>query len=219
MGKITSAIIQKSLIAGIQKTEQIFEFDYAMDCALNQLQKILISQRTNKWNWTKSNEKVFINLVKYFNNQDSKLDNNKGFVLCGPNGTGKTTLLKAFSLFSIGMNNKRYKVIHSQNIVDELSKYQNGFCLTGYYDRNEKYSTAIDEIGKESISNIFGNKIDPLEQVICMRYQNGLRTFGTTNLNIEQIKSRYGERLYSRFKEMFNIIKLEGSDKRIKTEI
>jgi hypothetical protein len=56
-----------------------------------------------------------------------------------------------------------------------------------------------------------------MENIIHTRYAKRFAFDGlhiTSNLNGEGIKARYGERFYSRLKEMFNIIHLPGKDRR-----
>jgi DNA replication protein DnaC len=55
-----------------------------------------------------------------------------------------------------------------------------------------------------------------MSELLKERYVNvpHNRTMVTTNLTPEQMKEKYGERVYSRMREMFNVIPIAGSDLR-----
>ena len=76
----------------------------------------------------------------------------------------------------------------------------------------------IDDLGveKESVKH-FGSEETVIEKILASRYnlfQNGIITHATTNLDATMLQEKYGERLYSRFREMFNLIILQGGDRR-----
>ena len=62
--------------------------------------------------------------------------------------------------------------------------------------------------------SFYGNKVNVIEEIILDRYdlfrKHHLITHITTNLDVEDIKEKYGERVLSRMYEMFNFIILGG---------
>jgi hypothetical protein len=73
------------------------------------------------------------------------------------------------------------------------------------------------DIGTEDIKNNFGNKTNVMADIIFNRYKNnvvGDLTHAETNLSANQIEEFYGQRIRSRFSEMFNWIVITGEDRR-----
>lgn len=66
----------------------------------------------------------------------------------------------------------------------------------------------------------FGDQINVMGEILLSRYDlyisQGIRTHATTNLNAEELEKRYGARVRSRLREMFNLIafEAEAEDKR-----
>ena len=166
---------------------------------------------------------------------------NKGLLLCGPNGVGKSTIVKMFtSLFNL-QKIPFYSMAHlAESYVTEgptiLSRIK------------YKYNFILDDVGSEISSNFFGNKLDIFESIL-MKYEmanfpefrpdekleekvsktntvkscrnNNLKSsyiFATTNLTITDFEERYDSRVYSRIAAYFNIINFSAElDKRIES--
>lgn len=61
----------------------------------------------------------------------------------------------------------------------------------------------IDDLGLEPKEALeFGTVTTPIADLLDYRYDHGLMTVITSNLNIKQLKSHYGIRIYDRLKEM-----------------
>ena len=56
---------------------------------------------------------------------------------------------------------------------------------------------------------IYGGDYTPIQQILYNRYDRRLPTMITTNLNLELIKDRYGERLLDRFAESYRRVCLD----------
>lgn len=163
-------------------------------------------------------------ICKYFAN-DSDFEKikdgfslKKGLLILGPAGTGKTHLLKNLQ------KNPRvhYKLVQCSEVANQFScngrevlkKYSNR------YDEDEyrKTGRAFDDFGAEDIGINFSDKCETMLQVLLSLYFNLNGDFFmvhmTSNLTLSQIRERYGDRLSSRIKEMFNIIQLLGDDRR-----
>lgn len=142
---------------------------------------------------------------------DDRLDYTKGILLKGSTGRGKTMLLKIFSEFlkidqmKCKINGQEHslflQIVHAKKIASDYQK--------DGYTALEKYSNIpclmIDDIGSEmDESNNFGNKINVIENVLDMREDKNLLTFGTTNINDFSIK--YDDRTISRMNGLFNVV-------------
>jgi len=65
------------------------------------------------------------------------------------------------------------------------------------------------------VVNYFGNQANIIAEILYRRYDlNNYKTYVTTNLNGEVLKEHYGNRIFSRMKELFNDIILPGEDRR-----
>lgn len=174
---------------------------------------------------------VFELLCLYFSNDPEfeKTNNyslNKGILLIGNVGVGKTDMLRAFEY------NRRlcFRMVTCGEIslkVDENGseywKMYTGF-LPGHggsqdYFFQPNVGWAFDELGTEEIVNSYGTKVDPVFNILQNRYQkrsqipfSGLHM--TSNLNGNMLQQRYGAHIRSRIREMFNVIKIEGEDRR-----
>lgn len=95
-------------------------------------------------------------------------------------------------------------------------------------DSLSKRPLFIDELGREQLEmNAFGNKMRPIADLMALRYNNGARTFFTSNFKIETLsKGRndkgelvgYGKYIGERIQEMTNIIEMPGESRREKWE-
>ena len=178
-------------------------FDETFEHYLNLAKKMIPKFELNEYN-----EPIFNILCEYFLSDEEE----KGILLCGPVGCGKTSLMKIFSL-----NTKSsYQVISCRDVSYEFSV--NGFDAIDKYSVEIKtsankfnqntYGFCFDDLGTEDIRQHFGNKVNVLQDVILNRYDKTKKgyTHITTNLTLEQIKIIYGERFLSRMKEMFKMI-------------
>jgi hypothetical protein len=154
-----------------------------------------------------------------------KMDSSKkGLLVLGGVGKGKTTIMKK----NLGAWISAYEL---GNITDP-SNYQleirsilgKGACEWRTYITNETaiYPTTnyqpigvfIDDLGTDKTINIFGNLINPLEFSIQHLYNNGVRLWTNTNLNMKELTEKYGLRIVSRLKEMCYVVVLDGIDYR-----
>ena len=76
----------------------------------------------------------------------------------------------------------------------------------------------IDDLGHEPTVNDYGTRLEVMGEAISRRSavydRTGIPTIITSNLDIEDIVERYGERTMSRIEGMCNIIVFEGGDQR-----
>ena len=106
-----------------------------------------------------------------------------------------------------------------QKGISGLNLYTDNFAENGYGVTTKKpISLCIDDLGIENVSaKYFGTSENVIEKIIfkrCDLFQEGIITHATTNLSPSMLQEKYGDRLYSRIREMFNYIVLRGSDRR-----
>lgn len=143
--------------------------------------------------------------------------------MIGNPGAGKTLLFRAWGAVLQTPDGKKYfepfsyhscKEVadaYEENGMKGVSKWTAGSVM---YDgvKPKQIHAYFDDLGAEDIVSHFGNKKEVMEGLIYDRYDRwlkfGLRTYFTTNLSMEQIRERYGERVFSRIHHMCNIIYL-----------
>lgn len=160
----------------------------------------------------------FDKLIDYFTGNEEK-----GLMLIGGVGCGKTTLMKSFE-----WNPKASYAVKSCNEISELFAASKGKDGGGYEaikflkglmngQRNDfnqtDYGICFDDFGTETVKKHFGNESNVMEEILLARYQKKelwKYTHITTNLNAKDIIDNYGERVASRMREMFHQIPFKG---------
>ena len=139
------------------------------------------------------------------------IDPNKGILLSGPVGCGKTSLMKLMKY--IVPHQKAYEVIPSRNITFAFNNL--GYKTIEEYGNDGYY--CFDDLGIEPIGRHFGKDCNVLGEIILSRYdlytnklfhqaQSRSLTHATTNLNAQELEERYGNRVRSRMRQLFNLI-------------
>lgn len=164
------------------------------------------------------------------------LDQNKGLLLYGGTGVGKTTLMQLIPMLQPNM--PHIPLVSTSELSEQYS--MNG---PNAYDLiNFSRSFILDDIGSENKSTHYGNTTDVVSDVIkkadTLRNQiqyisiNGhgkeskrlrkaipknVKIHATTNCDLQQLKERYGDRTTSRMGGLVNAIDFSSKslDKRI----
>lgn len=163
----------------------------------------------------------------------------KGLMIIGSYGTGKTSILKTFYQIFANANHHPITVVDKNDTVQLLGRYKLGF---GYFTTNDvvkkfesifehaekeafwnRYKVGLkyfDDIMTENTASNYG-KIEIFKDILEMRYTSGARTLISLNYSgtsvddtLEALSNKYGERVYDRLFEMFNIIELKGESLR-----
>lgn len=162
------------------------------------------------------NEPVIKQLYFYIKN-DSSFDGdlNKGIMLQGKYGCGKTAILESYTLLHnhmilrFGIPILLFTFIKSVNLQEQLIKQS---------IQSFSYKPlVIDEFGRESKTiQDYGNILRPISELLSVRLDIGAVTHGTTNFTLETLASNdfYGGMIGDRLKMIFNFITLQGDSRR-----
>lgn len=166
------------------------------------------------------------------------IDINKGLLLTGPVGCGKTSLMKLIR--HIIPHKRQYQIIPCRNAVFSFNHI--GYKTIEDYGNDGFY--CFDDLGVEPTGRHYGKDCNVMGEILLSRYElfskpvslralpsNKPKSFYegskrslsrslthvTTNLNAEELESRYGNRVRSRMRQMFNLIAFdkESKDKRL----
>lgn len=164
------------------------------------------------------NRLVVMKLASYFaglrNKFTEDLDFDKGIMLYGRVGTGKTTLMQLmcesvhapFYMVAAQEIVNRYQQ-EGVSCLNDLSGLQYNHVSQKYFG-NRHLGLCIDDIGTETEGKSYGNQKNVVGEIIMLRYQTlkGPFTHLTTNATRDELKAYYGLRVYDRMREMFNIV-------------
>jgi len=191
----------------------------------------ILNSIVNGFEIDNTNKDTINKLFNYFIGNDefckeNGISLNKGILLVGGIGTGKTILMKAIKKYSGEiLRANSFQSFQASEIIDNVNisgvKYLEEF---GHLLNERKIANPItcyiDDIcsKNEKIKN-FGTEINVIEQLISLRYNifsryNKLTHF-STNIFPAEMDKYYDERIIDRLIEMCNVIGLTGNSRRV----
>ena len=139
------------------------------------------------------------------------IDPDKGILLTGPVGCGKTSLMRLIR--HIVPHRRPYELIPARNVSFGFNHI--GFKIIEDYGNGRFY--CFDDLGVEPLGRHFGKDCNVMGEIILSRYElflsSKIPTHATTNLNAEELEERYGKRVRSRMRQMFNLIAFDKNTK------
>lgn len=144
-------------------------------------------------------------LVMHFNQADM----NKGALVMGKPGNGKTTIMQTLSRLLTYTDQPRFDVYYVPVIVNNFSKH--GAIAI---DECIRRPACIDDIGAEVSAMHYGLKLNMSQELIEKRYVNNVLTHYTTNLMPEELREYVGERAYDRLKKQCELFVFKSDSKR-----
>ncbi|MCX2681890.1 ABC transporter ATP-binding protein [Galbibacter sp. EGI 63066] len=168
----------------------------------------------------KEDREILYKLCSYFIRDKATCDQfgidiEKGILLTGPVGCGKTSLMRL--LKHMVPHRKPYEVIPARNIVFGFNNI--GYTVIEQYGDHRFY--CFDDLGVEPTGRHFGKDCNVMGEILLSRYdlflKHRVKTHATTNLNARELEERYGNRVRSRMRELFNLVAFDKNvkDKRV----
>ncbi|MFC6876909.1 ATPase [Flavobacterium myungsuense] len=136
---------------------------------------------------------------------------NKGIILSGPVGCGKTSLMFILNYFF--QNSFNYKMKPCRDIAFEFAS--KGYEALNPFIKKESKQTRMntycfDDLGTEKQIKHFGNECNVMAEILLTRYDSFIHdktmTHVTTNLSASELEAFYGDRVRSRMRQIFNLI-------------
>lgn len=159
--------------------------------------------------------KLLITAICFFLSKDIRFETElgyslrKGILIRGISGLGKTFVVKCVT------KNKFQPIgIISMLEIEKSIKSDGEYNLT----YNPKGIIYLDDVGtEEAVVNHYGTKINFFKNYIELFYLENKdynKLIISTNNTFDEIEDKYGFRVRSRIKDMFNIIDIDGKDLR-----
>ncbi|WP_284653522.1 ATPase [Flavobacterium terrisoli] len=169
---------------------------------------------------------IIYKLIAYFLKDEQAcfqfgINLNKGILLSGPIGCGKTSLINLMKLLT--PTEYKFSVKPCRDISFEF--IQDGYEVIHKYSKGQLYKTdpkiyCFDDLGLENNLKYYGNECNVMAEILLSRYDlfisKRIQTHITTNLSASEIETQYGNRVRSRMRELFNLIAFDNiiNDKR-----
>jgi len=146
---------------------------------------------------------------------------NKGVLLSGPIGCGKTSIMNIMKYLT--PTEHKFFVKPCRDISFEF--IQDGYQIIHKYSKGKLYESepkiiCFDDLGTENNLKYYGNECNIMAEILLSRYDifiaKRISTHITTNLSASEIETHYGKRVRSRMRELFNLIAYDNNtnDKR-----
>ncbi|MDD2985508.1 ATPase [Flavobacterium sp.] len=193
---------------------------------INKLEAKGIELYGNHFKIQEADYQIVYKLIAYFLKDEPtcfqyNLNLNKGILLSGPIGCGKTSLMNLMKYLAPAEN--KFSVKPCRDISFEF--IQDGYEVIHRYSKGKLYQAeprtyCFDDLGTENNIKYFGNECNVMAEILLSRYDlfisKKLQTHITTNLSASEIEKNYGNRVRSRLRELCNLIAFDNvvKDKR-----
>ncbi|WP_372758054.1 ATPase [Mariniflexile sp.] len=169
-------------------------------------------------------DKAIIYKLIAYNSSDGKMafqlgiNLEKGILLSGPIGCGKTTLMTLMKYLATPQN--KYYVKSCREVSFEF--INEGYEVISRYSKPSLHQSkagiiCFDDLGTENNLKYFGNECNVMGEILLSRYDlfisKKVKTHLTTNLSASELEHFYGNRVRSRLRESFNLIAFNNNSK------
>lgn len=143
---------------------------------------------------------------------------NKGILISGPVGCGKTSLMTLMKYLT--PTEHKFILKPCRDISFEFIK--EGYEVIHQYSKGKQQQLdpkiyCFDDLGLENNLKYYGNECNVMAEILLSRYDlyisRRVQTHITTNLSASEIEAIYGNRVRSRMRELFNLIAYENHTK------
>ncbi|WP_348825668.1 ATPase [Flavobacterium aestuarii] len=169
---------------------------------------------------------IIYKLIAYFLKDETtcyqyNINLNKGILLSGPVGCGKTSLMNLMK--HLTPTEHKFILKPCRDISFEF--IQDGYQIIHKYSKGKLYESesktiCFDDLGIENNLKYYGNECNVMAEILLSRYDifttKKIQTHITTNLSASEIENAYGNRVRSRLRELCNLVAYDRSstDKR-----
>ena len=163
---------------------------------------------------TEENKKV-LNAIFEYTNGTGTLNPNKGILLFGDIGTGKSTMLNILAEFQ-RLYKQGFMVVNTSKLAADFAAEGIEALNESTWNKSSRGATqpverGFDELGRELIpAKHYGNELNVMQHILQIRYDLKVKTHATTNLSVEELEKRYGSHIFDRMVETFNFIEMRG---------
>lgn len=196
---------------------------YNYPAVINWLQAKGINLYGNHFKIVETDYPIVYKLIAYFLKDQPtcnqlNIDLEKGILLTGPIGCGKTTLMNLMKHLAPADN--KFSVKPCRDISFEFIQY--GYQIIHKYSNGKLYHSeprtyCFDDLGTENNLKYYGNECNVMAEILLSRYDlyisKKLQTHITTNLSANEIEKQYGNRVRSRLRELCNLIAFDNGAK------
>lgn len=193
----------------IKKCNARYMFWVMSQSSLNNFNKELVVDEDNKH---------LISTLCFFLSRDKRLETfdknnpysmNKGLFIRGTAGLGKTFLVQCLQHNELNP----IKILSAIEINDVIRE-----TGTFHVEQYGNHIVYIDDVGsEEAVVKHYGNSVLFFKNFIETMYLSGKgfnRIIVSSNYSFKDIEEKYGFRVRSRIREMFNIVDVKGQDRR-----
>ncbi|MEI7509737.1 MAG: ATPase [Flavobacterium sp.] len=196
--------------------ENEIKSQYSYQEVINWLEQKGIELYGNHFKILETDYPIVYKLIAYFLKDEPTcfqygISLNKGILLTGPIGCGKTSLMNLMRF--IPEQERKFVLKQTREITFEFIK--EGYEVIQRYTSGNKMQNGIknycfDDLGTENNLKYFGNECNVMGEILLSRYDlfinKKIITHITTNLSATEIESAYGNRVRSRLRQMLNLI-------------
>lgn len=146
----------------------------------------------------------------------------KGLLIIGDFGNGKSTIMNVLERCMIGTS-KYFKGYSANDVVLQFEGCESPSEREFLIKRMSKGTLYFDDIKSERMANNYG-KTEIFREIFENRYNNKAKTFVTCNYKkgyegdlgngLVEFGEKYGNRVYDRIFEMYNVIEFKGKSLR-----
>lgn len=162
------------------------------------------------------------------NNDFNNPNLNKGLLIVGNTGVGKSILLKTFErMFKDEFDfnpSYHFNMYHANELKTTFEALETNFLKTDFLKKHKTAFKCYDDV-KSEIITLGYDKREIMKDILYMRYDRKERTIITCNYDknypgdlikaLEEFGTTYDGRIYDRLFEMFNIIEIDGKSLRM----
>ncbi|MBP1222617.1 hypothetical protein [Flavobacterium sp. 1355] len=164
-----------------------------------------------------SKDERFFKCKNLSNITDPSFD--KGLLIIGPFGNGKTSTMKVFEEIFKGISGIGFRGFSANEVVVMFEKCSSETDRTDFENLMYKGTRYFDDVKTERIASNYG-KVNLFKEIIEERYNRKVKTHITCNFKegyqgdiemaLAEFGEKYGARVDDRMFEMFNVIEFKG---------